>query len=141
MQGPVTFIRQMFGGVTDCSPCRAGWGRGMSGDQNGMPMINRNILPQRRPCQTFDVWHGGQHFHVSVGRFHDGTLAEIFINGGKPGSDLEAVARDAAVTLSIALQYGVPLDPVRHAVTRNADGSPSSIVGAVLERLALLSTS
>ena len=52
------------------------------------------------------------------------------------GSDLEATARDAAIVLSIAVQYGVPLEPIRHAVTRNADGSPSSIIGAVLERLA-----
>jgi hypothetical protein len=99
-------------------------------------MISRNVLPQRRLCETLDIWHGGQHFHVSIGRAPDGSLAEIFINGGKSGSDLEAVARDAAVTLSIALQYKVPLDPIRHAITRNADGSPSSIVGAVLERLA-----
>jgi hypothetical protein len=49
---------------------------------------------------------------------------------------LEATARDAAIVLSIAVQYGVPLEPIRHAVTRNADGSPSSIIGAVLERLA-----
>jgi hypothetical protein len=95
----------------------------------------RTKLPDRRGCETLDVHHNGQRFHVSIGRFRDGSLAEIFINGGKSGSDLEAVARDAAVTLSIALQYGVPLDPICHAVTRNADGSPSSIVGAVLERL------
>jgi len=36
----------------------------------------------------------------------------------------------------ISRQYGVPIDVVRHAVTRNGDGTPSSIIGAVLERLA-----
>jgi hypothetical protein len=98
-------------------------------------MVSRNVLSQRRLCETFDIWHGGQRFHVSIGRAPDGSLAEIFINGGKSGSDLEAVARDAAVILSIALQYGVPLNPVCHAITRDANGSPSSIIGATLEHL------
>ena len=95
----------------------------------------RNRLPDRRECSTFDVWHGGQRFHVSVGHFRDGSIAELFITGPKSGSDLEAVVHDAAIILSIAAQHNVPLDPIRHAITRNADGSPSSIVGAVLERL------
>ena len=97
----------------------------------------RNRLPDRRECSTFDVWHGGQRFHVSVGHFRDGSIAELFITGPKSGSDLEAVVHDAAIILSIAAQHNVPLDPIRHAVTRNADGSPSSIVGAVLERLVM----
>jgi len=96
----------------------------------------RNRLPDRRACETLDVKHNGQRFHVSVGRFRDGSIAEVFLSGGKSGSDLEAVTRDAAIALSIASQYGVPLDPIRHAITRNSDNTPSSIIGAVLERLA-----
>jgi len=95
----------------------------------------RTRLSDRRECTTFDVRHGAQRFHVSIDYFRDGTVPEIFINGPKSGSDLEATARDAAIVLSIARQYGVPLDEIRHAVTRNADGSPGSIIGAVLERL------
>ena len=101
-------------------------------------MIQRNVLPSRRGAETFDVSYGAQRFRVSIGRFHGGSIAEIFITGGKSGSDLEAVCRDAAVALSIAFQFGVPLEPLRHAVTRNQDGSPSSIIGVVLERLAAL---
>ena len=101
-------------------------------------MTERIRLPDRRGAETFDVRHGKERFHVSIGRFRDGSIAEIFIAGGKSGSDLEAVARDAAIALSIARQHNVPLDPIRHALTRNADGSPSSIIGAVLERLAEL---
>jgi len=93
-------------------------------------------LPDRRGVETFDIRHNGKRFHVSVGRFRDGSIAELFCTGPKSGSDLEAVVRDAATILSIAAQHGAPLDPIRHAITRNADGSPSSIVGAVLERLA-----
>ena len=99
-----------------------------------MPM--RTKLADRRATETIDVRHGGQRFHVSVGRFHDGSISELFISGPKSGSDLAAVIHDAAVALSIACQYGVPIEKIRHAVVRNADGSPSSIIGAVLERLA-----
>jgi ribonucleoside-diphosphate reductase alpha chain len=77
-------------------------------------MVSRNVLPQRRLCETFDIWHGGQRFHVSIGRFHDGSIAEIFITGPKSGSDLEAVTRDAAIALSIAAQHNVPLEQIRH---------------------------
>src|SRR5262245_48431560 len=80
-----------------------------------MSMVSRNVLPQRRLCETLDVWHAGQRYHVSIGRFHDGALAEIFINSGRSGSDLEAITKDAAVALSIALQYGVPLAPIIRA--------------------------
>jgi hypothetical protein len=33
------------------------------------------------------------------------------------------------------MQFGVPIDTMRHAITREQDGSPSSIIGAVLDQL------
>jgi len=39
------------------------------------------------------------------------------------------------VLLSIALQYDVPLATLRSAITRNADGSPSTIMGTIIDRL------
>jgi hypothetical protein len=42
---------------------------------------------------------------------------------------------DAAVVLSLALQHGTPVDAIRHAITRNGRGEPSSILGAILDRL------
>jgi len=101
-------------------------------------MTARNTLPQRRYGETFDLRHGGQNtaFTVTVGFYPDGRPGEVFISGAKVGSEVEAVARDGAVLLSIALQYGVPLETITHAITRNGDGSPSTIVGAVVDRLA-----
>jgi len=50
---------------------------------------------------------------------------------------VEAVARDAAVTLSLGLQHGVPIESIRHAVTRNgASGAPASIIVAVVDAVA-----
>jgi hypothetical protein len=39
------------------------------------------------------------------------------------------------VLLSLALQYGCELDTARHAITRDSQGAPSSIIGAVIDRL------
>jgi ribonucleoside-diphosphate reductase alpha chain len=55
----------------------------------------------------------------------------------KTGGDAEAVARDAAVTLSLGLQHGVSIEAIRHAVTRNgSSGAPASIIGAVIDAVA-----
>ena len=51
-----------------------------------------------------------------------GRLAEVFFNVAKSGTAIENHARDAAVVASVALQYGTPVDVIRHAVTRNGDG-------------------
>jgi hypothetical protein len=39
------------------------------------------------------------------------------------------------VILSLALQYGAELENIRSAITRDAQGAPSSIIGAVLDQL------
>src|SRR5262252_147654 len=94
-------------------------------------------LPARRAAETFVLPFGGQgqSFHVTVGYYPNGDVGEIFISGAKAGSDVEAVARDGAVLISLAIQYGVPLETIRHALTREQDGLPSTIIGAVVEQL------
>ena len=37
--------------------------------------------------------------------------------------------------LSLALQHGVPIGAIRHAVTRNNNGEAASILGAIVDRL------
>jgi hypothetical protein len=96
----------------------------------------REILPARRACETFELRHGNQQFNVTIGRYPDGRPAEVFINGPKVGSELEVVARDAAVLISIALQSRVPLGIMRHAITREANGDASTIIGQVIDLLA-----
>jgi hypothetical protein len=100
------------------------------------------MLPQRRPNETFDLTHGNQRtkFQVTVGYYRqDGNgpagPAEVFITGAKTGSEFEAVARDGAILLSLALQHGVPLETLKYTVTRNENGEPSTIVGAVIDIL------
>src|SRR4249920_1884760 len=101
-------------------------------------MTERRVLPQRRLAETFIVNHGNQNtpFVVTVGYHDNGVeIGEVFIAGSKSGSDFDAVARDGAILLSLAMQHGVPLDTIRHAVTREEDGRPSTIIGAVIDRL------
>lgn len=112
-----------------------------------MTQSTRRTLPHRRPSITFQAEHcaSGQptRFAVSVGFLDilDGVPVEpipveVFISGTKAGSEVEATARDGAVLLSIALQYGVPLDVMRGAITRDQNGAPSSIIGAVVDQIA-----
>lgn len=114
----------------------------------------RKVLPNRRESETFELRHGGQNtpFQITVGYFsawdcriidRDGDhveyvprhVGEVFIAGSKSGSAFDAVARDGAILLSLALQHGVALETIKHALTREGDGSPSTIVGAVVDRL------
>ena len=100
-------------------------------------MNKRRELPQRRLCETFEIAFGGfnqKHF-VTFGCYDDGTIGEVFINFPKSGMQTEAIARDGAVLLSLALQYGVPLENIKTAITRDLKGEPMSIVGAVVDRL------
>ena len=83
--------------------------------------------------------HRNQPLTVTAGFYDDGALGEVFIDTGKSGADLQNIANDAAVVISLALQHGVPIETIRHAVTRCSDGSPASILGAVVDRLAMAS--
>ena len=53
-----------------------------------------------------------------------------------PGTAIEAWARDSAILASIAIQYGTPLDTVRHALSRDEANNAASPLGALLDILA-----
>ena len=99
-------------------------------------MTERRRLPNRRQAETFELEAGGLRYVCTIGRFADGALAEIFITNGKAGSDSDIAARDSAVVVSIALQFGVPLDVLRHALMRDAQGRPSGPLGTALDFVA-----
>jgi hypothetical protein len=99
--------------------------------------MSRRPLPYRRRSETFEIPYGGlsRPHTVTVGYYADDLPGEVFINGGKTGEQVEAIAKDFAVVLSIALQFGVPVDTLWHAVTRDGQGHPMSIGGAVFDKL------
>jgi ribonucleoside-diphosphate reductase alpha chain len=98
-------------------------------------MSERLRLPLRRACESFDLEVASQHFTVTVGRYADGTIGEIFLQAHKPGSQSDANARDAAVAASLALQFGCPLETLRHALLRDSRGQPSTPLGAAIDEL------
>ena len=98
--------------------------------------MSRERLPNRRRCESFRVECATLVYTATIARFGDGRLAEVFLSNHKQGSHADACARDAAVVCSIALQHGVPLDVIRGALLRNADGSASTQLGVALDRIA-----
>jgi ribonucleoside-diphosphate reductase alpha chain len=98
--------------------------------------MNRRTLRNRRSHELIDFEHCGFRYVAGIGRFEDGRLAEIFLNAAKSGTAIESHARDAAVTTSLALQFGADVDTLRRALTRNGDGSASGPIGSLLDMLA-----
>lgn len=96
----------------------------------------RHSLPQRRGGENFDFVVGQTLFTASIRRERPkAPITEIFVNASKIDSDVDLTMRDAAVILSIALQYGVPLSALGKSTGRNIDGSASSPIGALLDIL------
>ena len=98
--------------------------------------MSRRVLPQRRMSLTFDLVFKNQIVSITAGYFSTGEIGEVFLATGKGGSDLASLVRDAAITLSLALQHGVKIETIRHAVLRDSRGEPLSLVGAVIDELA-----
>lgn len=90
----------------------------------------RQRLPNRRAHELVNFEHEGQRFVGGIGRFDDGRIAEMFINGHKFGSAAEATAQEAALVASLALQFGCPFERILHSVTR--DGIAAGPLGALM---------
>ena len=97
--------------------------------------MTRLRLPNRRRCESLQFSHAGLHFTLTAGFFPGGGIAEIFLSSNKPGSPIEAIARDAAVTVSIALQFGADIETIRGALTKDDAGGPATLLGAGLDVL------
>jgi hypothetical protein len=98
----------------------------------------RRRLLARRRAETFELEHCGLRYTVSFGRFDDGALSEVFISNHKRGNASDVAARDAGILLSFCLQYGAPAEDIARALSRNADGSASGVVAAVLDEIAAI---
>lgn len=99
-------------------------------------MSARRDLPSRRALTRLETEFAGHAYTVDFATFEDGGAAEIFVNAAKTSSAAEAVARDAAIVLSISFQYGAPFEAMRRAMTRDGAGAPLSIVGHALDVVA-----
>ena len=69
----------------------------------------RHKLPVERNSITHKFSIGGHEGYVTVGMYDDGSPGEIFIKMAKEGSTLSGFMDGLALSVSIGLQYGVPL--------------------------------
>ena len=70
----------------------------------------RKRLPKTRTSRTTSFSVGGAEGYLTSGSYDDGGLGEVFLKLGKQGSTLAGVMDAFSVSISIALQYGVPLE-------------------------------
>ncbi|MGA2509857.1 MAG: vitamin B12-dependent ribonucleotide reductase [Candidatus Acidiferrales bacterium] len=77
--------------------------------QDLFPGTKRHKLPAERNSITHKFSVGGHEGYITVGKYEDGQPGEIFIKMAKEGSTLSGIMDAFALSVSISLQYGVPL--------------------------------
>jgi ribonucleoside-diphosphate reductase alpha chain len=77
----------------------------------------RDKLPGRRKGYTQKAVVGGHKVYLRTGEYDDGKLGEIFIDMHKEGAALRAMMNNFAISISVGLQYGVPLEEYVDAFT------------------------
>ena len=80
-------------------------------------MTARRRLPNRRTSQVREFPYGNTRYVVTGSRFSDGRLAEIFLDHGKPNSELAEHANTAAILASLLLQQGVSAAAIVHSIS------------------------
>jgi ribonucleoside-diphosphate reductase alpha chain len=70
----------------------------------------RRKLPDERRSITHKFDIQGHEGYITVSMFDDGTPGEIFVKMAKEGSTLSGMMDSFAIMVSLALQYGVPLE-------------------------------
>jgi len=78
-------------------------------EEKKLAVPKRKRLPDERKSLTHKFRVGNQEGYITVGLFEDGSPGEIFVTMSKEGSTLSGLMDSFATTISIALQYGVPL--------------------------------
>lgn len=78
-------------------------------DSRKSETVSRRHLPATRKSETHKFLVAGHEGFLTYSVYEDGTLAEIFIRMAKQGSTLSGLLDAFAISVSMALQYGVPL--------------------------------
>ena len=77
----------------------------------------RKPLPNRRMGYTQKAKIGGHSIFIRTGEYEDGSLGEIFLDMHKEGAAFRSLLNSFAITVSLGLQYGVPLEEYVDAFT------------------------
>jgi ribonucleoside-diphosphate reductase alpha chain len=77
----------------------------------------RRKLPDERKSITHKFSIGGHEGYIIVGMYGEGTPGEVFIKMAKEGSTLSGFMDGLALSISVGLQYGVPLKAIVDKLT------------------------
>ena len=73
-------------------------------------IVERRAMPAKRRGFTQKAKINGQTIFLRTGEYADGALGEIFIDMAKEGATMRSMLNCFAISISIGLQYGVPLE-------------------------------
>jgi ribonucleoside-diphosphate reductase alpha chain len=79
--------------------------------------LTRRRLPKKRRGFTQEAKVGGQKVYLRTGEYEDGSLGELFVDMHKEGAALRSMMNCFAISVSLGLQHGVPLDEFVNAFT------------------------
>jgi ribonucleoside-diphosphate reductase alpha chain len=71
---------------------------------------HRRRLPQRRGGFTQKASVGGHKVYIRTGEYEDETVGEIFLDMHREGAAFRSLMNCFAISVSLGLQYGVPLE-------------------------------
>lgn len=74
-----------------------------------MPSRRRD-MPKKRFGFTLESRVGGHQVYLRTGEYNEGKLGEIFIDMHKEGATFRSLLNCFAISVSMGLQYGVPLE-------------------------------
>ena len=83
-------------------------------------------MPTERESVTHKFDIAGHQGYVTAGMFDDGTVGEIFIIMAKEGSTMRGIMDCFSTSVSMSLQYGVPLESLVRKF-RNQTFEPSGV--------------
>jgi ribonucleoside-diphosphate reductase alpha chain len=84
---------------------------GVAAETPDEPRPIRRRMPRERQSITHKFSIAGHEGYITAGMYEDGSVGEIFLTDvGKEGSTLRGMMNAFATSISIALQYGVPLE-------------------------------
>lgn len=87
--------------------------------------MTRQTLPNRRPSEIYPAkTMGGRKMFIGIGRDQNGNIKEIFIDVSRTyGTPVKDVFHIFATTISIALQYGAPVELIIKSIREQSTNS------------------
>lgn len=89
--------------------------------------VGRRKLPNVRRGYTIKAKIEGRTVYLRTGEYNDGRLGEIFLNMDREGSMAGLFLDALAISVSLGLQYGVPLSEFVEAF-KHMSGGPAGVV-------------